>query len=529
MKSTFILPVLLLVVFSCKQEAGNSMDIDEDQDNFSSPEFDVKPLYIYGETDDTMAFEFLNIIDYSNFNDGKPQAQKTKNNDSTFVITLDSIRNPKIMEIMMFGNKFYNTRVFMTPGDSVKLGIKNKKISFNGSNADHYNFYPELDSLNKKFSAVAFRGNLESYKKEINEIYNKRVEFFNDYIKTHEVSQQFINHVNAELKYEYIFNLVAPRTINSNLPNIYINNTEGLIYAFENQSKYSESNFLDMDNYFDGIKIEDFNRIDLINNDYFKRSLTLLIRYYFTQQDYVGFNEENFDAELDFINNNLEGQIAKYTKAKVFVDYFEKGFGQDKTTHTRFKTEIENYLKLKSDPSYKAAVKEIEEELKVLNFNIPNTILQKNLLTIKGDTIRFDDLLQRKESTKFIAFWINKHKPYNYCERCVDDLSKIKGLQTQITNKNIEWIFISIAKTEQWHQDLILFENYLKEMSNYKILGNNMDSEILKYFKVNRKNLNKENYIELPRYIILDESNKVLFNAAPKIFDAKKFKNLLKK
>ncbi len=529
MKSTFVFSVILLLFVSCKQETEGANEISITSDSISTPKQEVKPIYISVQSDDLNAIEYLNILDYANFNGGKPQGQNIKEGDNSVEVLLDSMKNPKIMELKLFGNKFHNTRVFVTPGDSINLVLKNDRIIFEGSNANHYNFYLELDSLTNEFSAIGFKDSFTDYKSKTNELYQKRNEFFEAYIKSHPVSKEFINQVRAEIKFEYMFNLVAPRNIASSSANTYINNSGSLTSIFENQSINLEDGFLDLKNYFDDIKIEDFNKPELVNSNFFKRSLTLLIRNYFEQPEYVAYNEENFDAEIDYINQNLDGEIAEFAKAKVIVDYFEKGFGQDKTTHARLKTEIENYLKQKSNLSYIAAVKDVQEELKVFNFKIPKKILEEKLLTVQGDTIRFKDLIQNKKSTKFIAFWINKHNSDDYCERCVDDLLKIKNLQAQIKKDNTEWIFISIAKTNQWRQDLKLFKNYFEGISNYKTLGNTMESEMLKYFKVKNINFNKENYIQLPRYLVLDEHNTVLFNTVPKGFDTISFKSLLEK
>ncbi|EGV42806.1 hypothetical protein BZARG_2778 [Bizionia argentinensis JUB59] len=517
---------ILLLLFNCKQKTEHTNVKIKTPDSINSPKREVKSVYISGETDDPKAFKYVNIIDYSNFNGDKPHGLHVDHKDNIIGISLDSVENPKIMEMMLFGNKFHKPKVFVTPGDSINLVIKNEKLIFNGLNADHYNFYQELDSLDNQWSLIGYKGSFKDYKRKSTELFQKRNNFFERYIKSHKVSKQFINQVRAEIKFEYLYNLIAPRSINSDLPNAYINNLEGLITEFENQSENLEENFLILKDYFGDVEINDFKRVDLINNDYFKRSLTLYIRHYFTQQEYVYYNQVNFDTELNYINNNLEGKIARFARAKVYLDYFQKGFGQDKITNLHFITEIEKYLNQKSEPSYTAAVKEIEEELKLYNFKMPDEILQEKLLTIQGDTIQFKSLLQSSERSKFIVFWIKEDKLYKNCERCVGDILKTRNLQLQMDNDNTEWIYISLTETEQWHKDMIMLKDVMSGLSNYKILGKKSESEMLKYFKF----IIRDNHmIELPRHIILDENNNVIFNAVPKAFDMDSFKSLLEK
>ena len=417
----------VLFSYSCKQKIKNKESLSILND---SPIF--KPVVISGTTDEKKAFEYLNILDYSNFFGSKHLNQEEKKSADSLFITLKSIKEPRIMEVMLFGDNLYRTRFFVTPEDSIHIEIKNNKIRFKGKLSTHYNFYLELDSLDSQWATINYDGNIKEYKNKCDKLYKSRKAFFDTYIKTHKgVSNDFINFVQGELKFEYLYNLISPRSIKSEYSNASINNLDGLFSVLENESNMLEGNFLNLENYFDNINIEDFNRPELINNDFFKRSLVKYIRHYFVQHEYLNYTKETFNAELNFIKENLNGEIAKYATGRLIYDYYNKGFGQDESNFNLLKNVISDYKKLSLNPTYREVVNNIEEELNLFNSIIPKNLRNERLLTIKGDTIIFADIINSaKGKTKIIDFWAS------WCTPCISDIKHSKKIKEKLTLSN---------------------------------------------------------------------------------------------
>ena len=67
---------------------------------------------------------------------------------------LKNIKNPKLLEFNSFGeNTFYETKIIVTPGDSVNYTLKKGLLKFTGKNQEHYNFYLEITLKSSKKSA----------------------------------------------------------------------------------------------------------------------------------------------------------------------------------------------------------------------------------------------------------------------------------------------------------------------------------------------------------------------------------------
>jgi hypothetical protein len=473
-------------------------------------------VVILGETDDKSVFEYLNILDYSEFFAGRSNYKKEYNLNNSNSIQLDSIMNPKIIELMMFGenNKFYNTRLFITPGDTINILIKDGKLRFKGTNSEQHNFYLELDSLNNQWSKNGYEGNINDYKAKSLTLEAKREEFFKNYIeKHHEVSKEFINQVQSELKFEYLYNLVAPRSIKIEGTNIYVNNLQGVISTLESESNLVDGELINFDKYFDNIKIEDFNKPELINNDYYKRSLVQLIRHYFTNQEYVDYTEENFKTELNFIKSNLVGETAKYATGRLIYDYYKKGFGQDKITKAILRQAIEGLQKQKLKPSYKEVMDDVESKLEVVNVTIPKTILDEKLIDINNDTLTLGRLIANNNKIKLLNFWAFEDR----CKPCVYGIKASKTLKYKLNKKNdLKWIYISIEnKKDKWLKDINKLESFMQGSEQYRIADDMMSSKILKYFRIRDNQI-----IELPRYTLIHYDGTVLLNNAPRPNDS---------
>ncbi len=524
--------IVVLLAFSCKH---NNKNLDNEFENSDSTLENetilIKPIKIFGKTDDLEAFEYFNFIDNANIYGNKPSGFAQIISSDSLYITLDSIEKPRIMGMMMFGKRFYSSPIFITPGDSVSLHIENGSMRFTGKNSSQYNFYYFLDSINNQWSKNAYLGNLQDYKKRSKDLYIKRLSFYNSFISKNKVSISFKEQIKAELKFEYIYNLIAPRSIYVKETNSYVNDLQSITNTLEDDGNVTEDNFINFADYYDNISIADFNHPELVNNDYFKRSLSLLIRYYFTNQDYIGFTEENFVAELSYIQKNLQTDVAYYAEGKVIADYFEKGFGQDKITNPILKKEINNYLKKSIPSSYRETISDINNDLKKLNFAIPDNIRNEKLLTVNNDTITFNQLLDKNEHIKFISFWAYFEAEQGRCEQCILGMKKLNNIRATIEPEyKTDWIYISIDNdTKRWKQHLKLLNNIEEEFTHYKILNNNMTSKILSYFKVVYKqpNSNKK-VIELPRYIMIDKDKNLLLNNIPQPTDSLAFKNVLK-
>jgi hypothetical protein len=164
--------ILILIIFiSCKTEVDNKLTNRNININIKS-----KNLYINGTADESSFIKYFNLSDESNFYNKNYTFKSKSTNEDSISFHLNNIDYPQVLEIMAFQkNLFHNTRIFVTPGDSVQFELKKGILKFFGKNAEHYNFFLEMDRKNREWGTLSFskfKGDFESYKIKCDSIYN---------------------------------------------------------------------------------------------------------------------------------------------------------------------------------------------------------------------------------------------------------------------------------------------------------------------------------------------------------------------
>ena len=408
----FILILITLPFFSCNEQQPNQKDKTLSSSSISEPVDSISAkVFISARTDDPGIFDYFNVFNYSYINGATNYQLKEQVENDSVKLEIGAVETPKILEIMAFGNRdkasFYNTRVFATPEDSITMHIENGKFRFYGHNETHYNFFPEMDSLNLEWPA--FKGSIRRYKKNVEAVYLKKRKFFESYVRDNKVSEEFKLIVGGELKFEYLYNLVAPRSGETNNITTYYNEVGGLAKALGSSS--SEGDFIDMDDYFDGVTIEDFQRPELINNDYFKRSLTAFVRFYFMDQDHIYYTEDALEEEESFIENNFEGDLEQYALGRMIYDHIENynyGLEQSKYLLSLMEEYKKNPLPPPSqklmDGLYKQTL--AVEKITDVERDFSEGALNTKLITRTADTISLEEIFRlTKGKTKVIHIW----------------------------------------------------------------------------------------------------------------------------
>ena len=462
------------LLFACKKDK-TTTSVNTKQTSTTKT---YKPIVISGISKDKKALEYFNILNYSYLYGTNHKGQSKKVSDIVYSNKLDSIEKPQIIELMSFGDDFYNTRVLVSPGDSITFTTKKGQLQFSGKNASHYNFYTALDSLQLKWPT--FKNNIKQYKDSCSYVYNAKKLFYESYIKNNVVSNDFKSLVSQEIEYEYLYNLMAPRNMKSECSVSYANNTESVFSTLNRPENLKSEEIFNPKEYFNNVSIADFKKPELINNDYFKRSLTDFIRHYFVTYEYLDYSETTFTKEKDFIEKNLDGELKHFAISRLIYDYYKKGFGNSKTNVDILNKTINKYKPLLKNASYVNELTAIQEKIKLLNLELPSIVLDEKLLTIKGDTIQLIDILKQSESkTKIIDFWTS------WCGPCITEIKKSSSFKNNLSKEQtVSWIYISIDKNqEQWLQKSKALESKLKSKQQYLLL-NSKSSKLLKYLRV---------------------------------------------
>ncbi|MEP0263771.1 thioredoxin-like domain-containing protein [Dokdonia sp.] len=508
---------LLLSMFSCKKELPNQENKNEEEKAEKEVIPKLQDVYLFGASNNVNDLESVSLLDFSLLAGLRAPHYTKEMRGDTLEIKLPGITQSQIIELMSFGESdFYNTRLLIHPEDSIYFHLENGKVTFSKTRSSENNFFENITTPETQWPN--FNGDVSEYKKDIEAMRDTRKKIFDTYVKEHsEVSKTFIDMVHAEMKYEYLLQLANPRSItHSSTASISnFNNVDGLLSTLQSSQYDFEKGMLDLASYYDQVTIEDFQKPEYINNDYFKRSLTQLIRHYFAEYEYLNYSKETFLAEKEFITKNLDGELKTYALGRLIYDYNKKGFGRGAKDLEIMRTSISEFKSRTDKDLYLENIHTIETALEIMESGIPNHILTEKLLTTTLDTITVGELLQStKGNIRTIDFWAS------WCAPCIKEMKTTKTFKDELaTQYGADWIYISADEIqENWIKKTKKLQPYIPEDKHYRFVYP-FKSKLLKILKARDKNK-----IYVPRYTILDSDNNVALAIAPFPSDSITFK-----
>ena len=431
----------------------------------------------------------------------------------SIIMRIDSILEPQELLLTSFSKDFsYRAEFIAKPNDTIIFEIKNKRLRIKGEKADEHNFYSSLRDSTPRYMHNPYKGSIMEYKSRVDSIYRKKVDFFNKYVKRHNItSKSFIDFVESDLKYSHIYQLLTPKT-EKRRDSVYFSGPEEFFTIIQKEYSSKEQLF-DLKDYLGDITIEDFKDESHLNRISFKSALSVLIRNYFDTSDHPSYSMEKFLAEKAIIEHNFDEKIKEYALASLITVYHWRGFGYSKKSVSFFKNEINEYAKQYTDSEYTKEMEAILLDLNSFELKIPESVLNTKLISKYGDTLTLGEIFNRSNKRiKVINFWAS------WCPPCISEIQKAKDFRDKLSvENNVEWIYLSIDENEKkWLEKSKELESYLNVRNQYLVI-NGKNSSLGKFLKVNW----------IPRYIILNRQNEIVLNNSPHPSDTIVFKRII--
>lgn len=369
------------------------------------------------------------------------------------------IKGPELASI-------FNNTIYISPYDTINIDFQTTTLmQVSGKNKGNYIFLSYISNMDTP-QLEQFDSNFNKYKQSLKSFYEDLSTKLLDFNKENQVSNEFIEFINREFRYKYLYNLM-------------------LSYEKILNDSLKRDHSLE-------VSFDDFNKDFFISNTY----LMALRQYsYIVSNRKKDNTEDNLKHYIGFVNKMFKG------KDKDFLNYF--------VFRSMAKTQLPIYKKL-IDSTFLVFRKCIDNELYLEQVNnwknyydlsnkpFSNEVLTSLVTAYDKKKMTFSDIIDRyKGKILYIDFWAK------WCTGCILQLPYSKQIEIEFESKDVVFLYFSVDDTiDDWLKGV---KKHELNPSHQYFLGKMSKSEITKYL----------NLSEIPRYIVLNKKGELSILDAP--------------
>jgi thiol-disulfide isomerase/thioredoxin len=399
-----------------------------------------------------------------------------------FSFTVDSDHPTKLQLLDQF--------ILALPGDSIQISIdKNEKgiptLKFTSRIEKEESFFSSLRKSIKPFAAWDFS--------------------FENAFATEDYKKQALTHYNAVINFLETHSLAYSTSASTLIKELVtIDYYSDLIYPVSSRKISKEQ--LPSD-YFRDLDISLFNKSDLLG---FREYILLLYKfnnyYYGTQppKDKM-YDPLNVINSVTLAKTNFEGEAKANLMLFIYGSLVERGTKDNAP-------QVEGLLKdvstlFNDNPVRLKQISDMKRQFNLLGRPIPDSILSQQLKSEQGGTVLLSDAIS-KQKLIYIDLWAS------WCGPCITEMPQEKKLISEFKDKEVEFIFISLDKTERpWQKAM----QKINIGNNHYRMPEGFSSVLTKYLDIQ----------SIPRYIVIDKSGSLLSYDAPRPTEILKDKSKL--
>jgi thiol-disulfide isomerase/thioredoxin len=377
--------------------------------------------------------------------------------------------------------------IFVTPGDTVTINVtfdkkkpKIEKFLATGKNAGNYNYYFSVKSL--PFDEPLFKNfsnDFNSYKKALINYRQERLRHFNRYIKSNQVSSEFVKYVKKDIDFQYWALLSNLTYDNSFIAKKAIET--GYFSGFKNAVLAEDDN--NLKNKYYGLMLINYLRLDNL-----ELNLKRLTPEYFIKSCFT-------------IDKKFKGKSREFLFLTLAQDYSENK--SNKKYSTEIVSKFKAIQKLVISEDFAEAINRCDIDGK-LNYKLnDNSTKEVKFGNLKGETLTFSDLIKRKRYL-YLDFWAS------WCKPCINEFKSIEKTNTFLKSKNIDYILVDAHEGvfEKWLRDnkklkLTNYESiYVQDLTSFTVLSKMFNLDVI------------------PRFIFINPNGEVVTFDAPRPSDS---------